>query len=45
MLRHQVGWPSQPSSNFLAGSIADVAIFPTLLTGATIGNEYTVSGR
>jgi PKD repeat protein len=37
------GWPSQPSSNFLAGSIADVAIFPTVLTGATIGNEYTVA--
>ena len=39
------GWPSKPSSNFLAGSIADVAIFPTVLTGATIANEYTVSGR
>ena len=37
------GWPSQPSSNFLGGSIADVAIFPTVLTGATIGNEYTVA--
>ena len=37
------GWPSQPSSNFLAGSIADVAIFPTVLTGATIANEYTVA--
>jgi PKD repeat protein len=36
-------WPSQPSSNFLAGSIADVAIFPTVLTGATIANEYTVA--
>ena len=30
------GWPSQPGSNFLAGTIADVAIFPTVLTGATI---------
>lgn len=38
-------WPSQPSSNFLAGSIGDVAIFPTVLTSATIDNEYTVSGR
>ena len=37
------GWPSQPSSNFLAGSIADVAIFPAVLTGATIANEYTVA--
>ena len=39
------GWPSQPSSTFLAGNFADVAIFPTVLTGATIGNEYPVSGR
>src|ERR1019366_5538812 len=37
------GGPSQPSSNFLAGSIADVAIFPAVLTSATIGNEYTAA--
>ena len=39
------GWPSKPTSNFLASNIADVAIFPTVLTGTTIANEYTASGR
>ena len=39
------GWPNQPSSNDIAGSIDDVAIYPTALTAAQIRNHYTLSGR
>ena len=39
------GWPNQPSSNFFAGSIDDVAIYPNVLTTTQIRNHYTLSGR
>ena len=39
------GWPSQPSSSNIAGSIDDVAIYPTALSTAQIRNHYTLSGR
>lgn len=39
------GWPTQPSSNFLAGSIDEVSVYPTALTRNTIRDHYTKSGR
>ncbi|CAN5331081.1 PKD domain-containing protein [soil metagenome] len=39
------GWPNQPSSNFFAGSIDDVAIYPTVLTTTQVRAHYTLSGR
>ena len=39
------GWPNQPSSNFLAGSIDDVAVYPTALTLAQVQAHFTDSGR
>ena len=39
------GWPNQPSSNNIAGTIDDVAIYPTALSTAQIRNHYTLSGR
>ncbi len=34
------GWPSQPASNFLNGSIDEVAIYPTALTAAQVTKQY-----
>ncbi|WP_246136334.1 LamG-like jellyroll fold domain-containing protein [Leekyejoonella antrihumi] len=38
------GWPNQPSSNYFAGTIGDVAIYPTALTLAQIQTHYTDGG-
>ncbi|RKS71325.1 concanavalin A-like lectin/glucanase superfamily protein [Motilibacter peucedani] len=38
-------WPSQPSSNFFAGSIDDVAVYGGALTRTQVLNHYTASGR
>ena len=34
------GWPSAPSNGYLAGSIADVAVYPTALPAATVLSHY-----
>ena len=39
------GWPSQPSSNYLAGLIDEVAIYPTVLGSNQVNNHYVASGR
>ncbi len=39
------GWPSQPTSNFFAGTMDDVAVYSTPLTAAQVANHYTSSGR
>ena len=39
------GWTNQPSSNFLAGSIDEVAVYPTALSAVQIRDHYTKSGR
>ena len=38
-------WPSQPTSNFFAGTIDDVAIYPTALNLTQVDAHYTNSGR
>jgi PKD repeat protein len=38
-------WSGQPSSNYFAGSIADVAVYPNVLTGAQVVDHYVASGR
>jgi hypothetical protein len=35
-------WPSQPSSQFFAGSIDEAAVFPTVLSGSQVANQYTL---
>ena len=39
------GWPNGPTSHYLAGTIDDVAIYPTALSSAKIRDHYTKSGR
>jgi PKD repeat protein len=39
------GWPSRPTSAYLAGSIADVAVYPATLTIAQVQKHYLDSGR
>ena len=39
------GWPNQPGSFFLAGTIDDVAIYSTALTPAMVDAHYLASGR
>ncbi len=39
------GWTNQPSSFYFNGSIDEVAIYPTALTGAQVRDHYTQSGR
>ena len=34
------GWPSAPANGYLAGSIADVAIYPTALPAAAVAAHY-----
>ncbi|MBD0740196.1 LamG-like jellyroll fold domain-containing protein [Streptomyces sp. CBMA29] len=36
------GWPSQPTSQFFAGSIDEAAVFPTVLSPAQIANQYAL---
>jgi len=38
-------WPNEGSSDYLAGTIDDVAIYPTVLASSTVLNHYTLSGR
>ncbi len=38
-------WPNKPTSNFLAGTIDDVAIYPAALTSAQVQRHYLDSGR
>ena len=39
------GWPGQPSSSYFAGTIDDVAIYPTALTAQQVAAHYQASGR
>ena len=39
------GWPSQPASNYFAGSIAQVAVYPQALSRNQIVSHYVASGR
>jgi PKD repeat protein len=39
------GWTSQPTSNNLAGDIANVAVYPTALTRTDVVDHYVASGR
>ena len=39
------GWTNQPSSNYLAGDIAQVSIYPTVLSRPEIVGHYVASGR
>jgi PKD repeat protein len=34
------GWPSAPSNGYLAGSIADVAVYPSALSATTVLSHY-----
>ena len=38
-------WPDQPSSHFFAGQIDDVAVYPTVLSSASVVAHYVASGR
>ncbi|RWZ50892.1 PKD domain-containing protein [Labedella phragmitis] len=39
------GWPNQPTSRFFAGTIDDVAVYPTVLTRRQIDEHFVASGR
>jgi hypothetical protein len=39
------GWPNQPASNYLSGSIDEVSIYPTALTKDQVMAQYLASGR
>jgi len=39
------GWTNQPSSNYFAGDIAQVSIYPTVLSRPEIVGHYVASGR
>ncbi len=39
------GWPSQPTSDFLAGTIDEVSIYPSALALAQVQQQYVDSGR
>lgn len=39
------GWTNQPSSFYFNGTIDEVAIYPTALTGSQVRDHYTKSGR
>ncbi len=39
------GWPSRPSSRYLAGQLDDVAIYPVALPLPRVQAHYTASGR
>ncbi|HEY5114794.1 MAG TPA: LamG domain-containing protein [Nakamurella sp.] len=38
------GWPNQPASNYLSGSIDEVSIYPTALTKDQVMAQYVASG-
>ncbi|MBE7188961.1 PKD domain-containing protein, partial [Jatrophihabitans endophyticus] len=37
------GWPSQPSSNYFAGTIDEAAVYPTALSAAQVTAHYNAS--
>ena len=39
------GWPNQPNSPFFAGTIDDVAVYPTALARTDVVDHYVASGR
>jgi len=39
------GWANRPTSNFLSGTIADVAVYPTVLIRQQVVNHLVASGR
>lgn len=39
------GWTNQPSSNFFAGDIGQVSMYPTVLDKTVVTNQYVASGR
>ena len=39
------GWPNQPTSNYLGGSIDEAAIYPSALSLGQVQQQYTDSGR
>lgn len=39
------GWTNQPSSNYLAGSIAQVSVYPSVLSRTDVADHYVASGR
>jgi chitodextrinase len=39
------GWPNQPSSNFFAGQIDDVSVYPTALSKARVVAHYVAAGQ
>ena len=39
------GWPNGGSSNYLAGSISDVAVYPSALSIDAVNRHYFASGR
>ena len=39
------GWPGQPSSSFFAGTIDDVAVYPTALSKDAVLAHFAASGR
>jgi hypothetical protein len=39
------GWPARPSSDYLAGTIDDVAVYPKALTISQVVGNYVNSGR
>lgn len=39
------GWPARPSSNYLNGSIGQVAVYPTVLSRQDVISHFVASGR
>jgi PKD repeat protein len=37
------GWPGAPASNYLAGAVADAAVYPSALSAATIANHVAAA--
>jgi chitodextrinase len=38
------GWPNRPTSNFFAGTIANVAVYPTALSLTSVRDHYSAAG-
>ncbi|GGL87428.1 PKD domain-containing protein [Nakamurella endophytica] len=39
------GWPNQPASQYFAGAIDEVALYPTVLSRKTVDAQWVASGR
>jgi hypothetical protein len=37
------GWPSQPSSDYFAGSVDEAAVYPTALSAAQVAAHYAAA--